>query len=244
MSINDQNMDCMEMMAALADKSKNLAPVDPPYFKGPNREKYFGGGYSSTGVKRPDYPGIKGWEIPTLEYFNELTRVSENQIIWGANYFSFIGEPFETPRGEEIGDFIKKHPVGWIIWDKCNGNSSFNDYELAWTSFEKPTVIFKFMWNGMIQGRNRVCGHVAQGNKALNEKRIHPTQKPVELYLWMLETYAEDGDEILDTHTGSGSIKIACHRLGLNFTGSELDKKYYDLSEQRFKEETAQQSFL
>jgi site-specific DNA-methyltransferase (adenine-specific) len=227
------NEDNMVMMARYPDKYFDLAIVDPPYFNGPDKLGYFGARLSPAGAYREQYKKIDSWSIPDKRYFNELKGVSENQIIWGANYYDFIGQPFKTPRGKEIHQWIKDNPVGWIIWDKCNGNSSFNDYELAWTSFDRPTVIFKYVWNGMMQGKSIEQGDITQGNKKLNEKRIHPTQKPVNLYKWILQEYAKPGQKIIDANFGSGSIGIACHDMDFELVACDIDKNSFEAAGQR-----------
>jgi site-specific DNA-methyltransferase (adenine-specific) len=152
--------------------------------------------------------------MPTKAYFKELKRVSKNQIIWGANHFI---------------QNIPESNSSCCIWDKQNGNNSFSDCEMAYTSFRTALRKFEFRWQGMLQGDMK--------NK---ETRIHPTQKPVQLYKWLLQNYAKQGDKILDTHLGSGSIALACHELGFDLTACELDKEYYDAAFKRFKEQTAQ----
>jgi site-specific DNA-methyltransferase (adenine-specific) len=155
---------------------------------------------------------------PGPEYFAELFRVSKNQIVWGANHY------------------ISMMPIDascWIVWDKDNFTSHFADCELAWTSFPTAVRKFKFRWSGFFQG-----------NMKTKEIRIHPTQKPVQLYKWLLMNYAKPGDKILDTHLGSGSSRIACHQLGYDFTGFELDKGYFDDQEKRFKQITSQPTLL
>lgn len=161
-------------------------------------------------------------EPSSREYFEELFRVSKNQIIWGCNYFDF------TLAG------------GLIVWDKCNDGSDQSDVEVAFCSLTKRIDIFRYMWRGMFQGKSITEGTVQQGNKALNEKRIHPTQKPVALYEWLLNRYAKPGDIILDTHVGSASSLIACYRTNHPYVGFELDKHYYDLSKKRLDAEMAQ----
>jgi len=192
-----RNCDNMELMAEFPDNHFDLAIVDPPYFTGPNKSGYYGGGYSNLGIKRSKhYHEITDWAVPEEEYFIELMRVSKNQIIWGANHF--------------VNKFNASSSC-WIVWDKENGKSSFADAELAYTSMngavrsfhaEEPVQQFRYMWNGMHQGS-------FGGDVRKNEKRIHCTQKPVILYRWLLQSYAEEGYEILDTHLGSGSIAIA-----------------------------------
>lgn len=236
------NQRCEIGMKQFPDKYFKLAPVDPPYFSGPEKRQYYGQKISNKGVKRIDYPVTETWEIPGDDYFEELFRVSEQQIIWGANYFTFKDIiPFKTPRRNEITDFIKKYPTGWIIWDKCNGDSSFNDFELAWTSFNEPTRVYQYMWNGMMQGKSISEGHIMQGNKKLNEKKIHPTQKPVNLYKWLLREYANEGDNILDTHVGSASSRLASYDLGFDFVGFEINPIHFANQEKRYKEHISQQ---
>ena len=205
--------DCMEYMAQMPDNAYDLAICDPPYFDGPGGPGYYGKGDSNLGVKRAKfYNKCDHWDIPDEHYFKELKRVSKNQIIWGANHFA--------------GLFDSSSP-SWIVWDKDNGQRSFADAEVAYTSFSTAVRIYKYMWNGMHQGS-------LGGNKKLNETRIHPTQKPVALYKWLLQNYAKGGDKILDTHLGSGSIAIACWDLKYDLTGYELDKDYYNASCKRF----------
>jgi len=196
------NGDCMAVMATMPDNHYDLAIVDPPYFTGPNKSGYYGKGYSSLGVQRAKhYDSLPVWEVPDAEYFQELRRVSRNQIVWGANHFAGVSD-FSGP--------------GWIVWDKLNGESSFADAELAYSSFDKACRVFRYVWNGMHQGQYG-------GNKALNEKRIHPTQKPVALYEWLLAKYAMPGQRILDTHLGSGSIALAALNMGFELHGAEID---------------------
>jgi site-specific DNA-methyltransferase (adenine-specific) len=168
-------------------------------------------------AKRNDYSSIKDWDsnTPTKEYFNELFRVSKNQIIWGGNYF-------ELPLTKS-----------WLIWDKKIEDKYSNDFadcELAWNSFNKPAKIVRYLWSGMLQPDMK--------NK---QKRIHPTEKPIQLYKWIIDNYANQGEKILDTHLGSGSIALACHDYGFELTACELDKEYYDKSIQRIKDHVAQQ---
>ena len=156
----------------------------------------------------------KDWdnEVPSEAYFKELFRVSKNQLIWGGNYFDLPNSRF------------------WIVWDKNNGESDFADGEMCWGSFDKPMRIKRVNWCGS------ACKHETGQNK------IHPTQKPVKLYKWLLHNYTNEGDLILDTHLGSGSIAIACHYMKRNLIGYEIDKDYYDVACKRFKEQTSQQA--
>ncbi len=206
--------DCMEIMKSFPDKSFDLAIVDPPYFSGPERRQFYGSKVSSIGVTRL-YARTDTWQVPTAEYFDELQRVARFYVVWGCNYYDYVFAP------------------GRIVWDKCNGQSSFSDCELAATNLFQSVRLFPFMWNGMCQGKSMLEGRTMQGNKKLNEKRIHPTQKPVALYAWLLTHYAREGWKILDTHLGSGSIAIACDTLGFQLSGIELNRHYYDLAKAR-----------
>lgn len=215
------NEDNMALMARYPDKYFDLAIVDPPYFSGPEKRKFYGQEVSNKGVKRIDYAVTDTWELPNAEYFKELFRISEHQIIWGCNYFDLI------------------FPPGRIIWDKVNGDSSFSDCEIAYCSKHETVRIFRYMWNGMMQGKSVSEGYIMQGNKKLNEKKTHPTQKPVNLYKWLLSKYAKPNDKVLDTHLGSGSIAIACHDFGFELTACELNKYHYENAINRIKEHTA-----
>jgi len=200
------NEDNMELMARYPDKYFELAIVDPPYGIGED------GGKNRRANSRHTK---KTWdsEKPSKKYFKELFRISNNQIIWGANYFT---------------EFLSSS-MGWICWDKKLDNSDFSDFELAFTSFDRAAKIFRYSKNG----GSRLPHALAD--------IIHPTQKPVALYKWLLRNYAKPGDKILDTHLGSGSIAIACHDLGFDLTACELDKEYFDKSMERIEKHTAQQ---
>ena len=209
------NMDCMEAMRSMPDQCFDLAVVDPPYGIGESGRK----NKSRTNLaKATDYSPFFGEdkEPPPVEFFTQLARVSKKQIIFGANHFiSRLPPPADTPC--------------WIVWDKQNGGSDFADFEMAWTSFNRAARIFRFRWAGMLQG-----------NMKNKEPRIHPTQKPVALYAWIFQHYAKPGDRILDTHLGSGSSRIAAWDAGLDFTGYEIDREYFDAQEKRFQQHTAQ----
>lgn len=219
------NMDCMEAMRKMPDKCFDLAVVDPPYFSGPEKRGYYGSRESKIGVHR-DYPISPSWEVPGKEYFQELIRISKDYIVFGCNYFDF------------------RFPPGRIVWDKCNSGSSFSDCELAATSIHDSTRLFRFMWNGMMQGKSITDGSVMQGNKKKNEVRIHPTQKPIALYTWIFSRYAKPGYKILDTHLGSGSSRIAAYEACLDFVGFEIDPYYFQKQEERFEAYKAQCSLF
>jgi site-specific DNA-methyltransferase (adenine-specific) len=201
--INITNEDNMDLMSRYEDNHFDLAIVDPPYGIGAS-EMTMG-----SGVKK--WKKGKKWddEIPNKKYFDELFRVSKNQIIWGGNYF-----PLSQSRC-------------WIFWDKLVPvGVDFADGELAWCSFDKVLRKAKIPYSGF-RGSDK-------GGK------IHPTQKPVKLYEWILMNYAKERDKILDTHLGSGSIALACHNLGYDLTACELDKEYYDAAIKRLKQHQAQ----
>lgn len=221
-------MDCTQGMKEFPDKYFNLAIVDPPYGRkehgGRNRSGYVRQKNGSKIFVKDGQYGNRNWdnEPPSEDYFNELMRVSKNQIIFGCNYFDY---PL-------IG--------GRIIWDKCNDGSDQSDAEIAYCSMNDRVDIFRYMWRGMFQGKSITEGTTQQGNKRLNEKRIHPTQKPVALYEWLLSRYAKPNDIILDTHVGSASSLIACYNTNHKFVGFELDEYYYKVSKQRLDAEMAQ----
>lgn len=218
-------------MRQYPDNYFDLAIVDPQYGIGEdggknrgfyatqkNGDKVFipSGNYIKTGRdSRPTDP----------EYFDELFRVSKEQIIWGANYF-------------------RLPPGGAIVWDKCNDGSDQSGAEIAFNSLTKRVDVFRFMWRGMFQGKSILEGTVQQGNKALNEKRIHPNQKPVALYTWLLQKYAKPGWKLLDTHLGSGSSRIAAYELGYEFTGYEIEPEIFKKQQKRYEEHIAQLSIM
>ena len=205
------NCDCMEYMATVPDKYFDLAIVDPPYGIGVNVSMG-----RRKGQEKSGYHKFAGGDIapPEKAYFIELQRISKNQIIWGANHF-ISKIPFDSSC--------------WLVWDKDNGDSDYSDCELAWCSFSSPVRKFKYRWAGMLQE-----------NMKNKELRIHPTQKPVALYNWLLTNCAKKGQRILDTHLGSGSSAIAAHYFGVDFVGCELDKDYFEAAKARFDMATKQ----
>jgi site-specific DNA-methyltransferase (adenine-specific) len=213
------NRDCLEAMREFPDKYFELAIVDPPYGIGFDGHSQINGkSGKSKNFKSKTLYAKKEWDSkrPSNEYFNELIRVSEHQIIWGGNYFT---------------DLLSV-TNGWIYWDKKvtpEENTTFSDGELAWTSISKPLKKFTYGWTGFS----------LLNNPDYNGK-IHPTQKPVALYKWLLKNYANVGDKILDTHLGSGSSRIAAFDMGFEFYGYELDKEYFDASCKRFEQHKAQ----
>jgi len=208
-SINLYNKDCMKAMKDMADNQYDLAIVDPPYGIGADITQQYNSVNKriSNGGKWKKYKKTN-WDSspPSVKYFNELLRVSKNQIIWGGNYF------------------FNLNLSGVIIWNKYE-NLNMKDGELAKTSFNT----FK------IFNMSRADAYI---NKC--DVKIHPTQKPVKLYEWLLMNYSKEGDKILDTHLGSGSIAIACHNLGYDLDAYEIDKEYYEATIKRFNNHTSQ----
>jgi site-specific DNA-methyltransferase (adenine-specific) len=209
----------MELLKSLADKAIDLAIIDVPYGinEGAKQRKNRPSKLWKKANKEIKY-AKKVWDssAPNEQYFNELFRVSKNQIIWGANHF--------------IENIKSANSSAWIFWDKKNGNTYFSDGELAWTSFKKGVRKFEYLWNGF--------------QKQHPEDRIHPTQKPVALYKWLLKNYAKEGDKILDTHIGSGSSAIACYDMGFDLLACELDKEYFDAMTIRFEQHKLQQKLI
>jgi len=194
--VNIYNQDCMEAMAGFDDNRFDLAIVDPPYRdeNQPTKEMRLKGSMNTLNGR------------PTKEYWNELNRVSKEQIVWGANNF-------ELPQWK-----------GFLVWDKkiTGVKGKYSECEVASISMSTTSSIYSY------------------GVQSVPEMKIHPTQKPVALYEWLLMNYAKEGDKILDTHLGSGSIAIACHNLGYDLEGYELDKDYYDAAKKRLQEHQSQ----
>lgn len=202
--------DNMQLMARYPDNYFELAIVDPPYGIGIDGQK-------KSINKNPKYNrkehAKKSWDsaTPSQTYFNELKRVSKNQIIWGGNYFTEYLKPTKA----------------WIFWYKGQNDLTMSDGEMAWTSFESVTRQIEI---------NRA--------QLIKQNTFHPTEKPYKLYKWLLDKYAKQGDKILDTHLGSGSIAIACHDYGFELTACELDAEYYEKAVQRIKNHTNQQNLF
>jgi site-specific DNA-methyltransferase (adenine-specific) len=211
------NIDCMDLLKATPDKFYDLAIVDPPYGIGD-----FVNSLGKKHHKKIDWNN----EIPTIEYFNELQRVSKNKIVFGFNYYR---------------DFIKDK--GIIVHDKTGGGRRFNPKELsnvdiASHSFNNTMKIYHYTWIGNVQGsRINWDNNGADG-------RIHPCQKPISLYEWLLNNYAKQGDKILDTHLGSGSHAIACNNLGFELTACELDTDYFNAACKRIEQASKQTSLF
>jgi site-specific DNA-methyltransferase (adenine-specific) len=201
--------DCTEALKRFSDGYFDIAVVDPPYGIGANKMQLGNG-------KKKIYRGEADWDnaIPTAEYFEQLFRVSKNQIVWGGNYMTEYLKPTSA----------------WLFWDKGTGENDFADGELAWTSYNGALRKITKSWVG--------------ANAKDGLERIHPTQKPIYLYDWIFNRFAKEGNLILDTHVGSGSSRIAAHKNNLHFVGFEIDKGYYEAQEKRFNAVISQQSLF
>lgn len=222
------NVDCMEYMATLPDKYFDLAVCDPPYGIGEGGQKAasrgkqvdFGKSQSNAKAYNRTYPVYDDSKSPDRSVFKEIIRVSQNQIIFGANHF------------------ISKIPYDshcWIVWDKQNDTNDFSDCELAWTSFKGAVRVFRYRWNGMLKGEQKSADRIT---------RIHPNEKPRQLYRWIYSRYAETGQKIFDPFLGSGSSRIVAYDAGLDFVGCEIDETYFRLQEERFAAHTAQMNLF
>jgi site-specific DNA-methyltransferase (adenine-specific) len=200
------NEDCMELMSRYPDKYFELAIVDPPYGLGMGTVSIPSEKNTNSQQKFYKDLKIKRWDdnTPNKEYFDELKRVSKNQIAWGGNYMA-----------EHLGN-----TKCIIIWDKMTYIPTMSQYEFAFCSFNKHPKMVKI--------------------NSTDIDRMHPTQKPVKLYEWLLKNYANEGDKILDTHLGSGSSRIAADKMGFDFYACELDRDYFEAQEKRFKEYKSQ----
>lgn len=210
--IDISNQNCEDAMKQFPDNYFKIAIVDPPYGISSGGENWKPRTLSQGAgkLKGRAIQSNSDWDNtpPSVEYFNQLKRISENQIIWGGNYFNLS-------------------PARCVIaWDKEQPWENFSAWEMAWTSFDMPAKLFRF------------------NNVLFNRGKIHPTQKPVELYAWLLNIFAKPGDKILDTHLGSGSIAIACHYFKCHLTGYEISPKYFSDACERIRRETLQQSLF
>lgn len=209
------NDDCLNVMKQIPDKYFDLCLTDPPYGINVLKNGQVGGGLIAKVTKYEK----KDWDKapPRVDYFNEIKRISKNQIIFGGNYFA---------------EWLGNSPC-WLVWNKMNETTKFADCELAWTSFKSAVRKYDFLWNGMLQQ-----------NMKNKEKRIHPTQKPVGLFSMILRDYSKEGDKIFDPFSGSGTTAIACHRGKRQFLCVEKDEFYFQKSVERLEEERKQMILL
>ena len=218
-----KNCDCLEYMKTVSDKWFDLAIVDPPYGIHVTKMSMCGGfgGRGDSTAKKLRNSRLRGagklkdriinqmscdWDFypPTQEYFDELFRITKNQIIWGGNYFNL-------PPSRCV-----------VCWDKEQAFENFSQVEIAWTSFDRPAKLFRYSNSGSSKDRS---------------KKIHPTQKPVVLYHYLLKNFANKGDRIFDSHLGSGSSRIAAYKTGFDFYATEIDEVYFNDQEERFNRE-------
>ena len=199
--------DCLEFMKLLPDKSIDLCLTDPPYGIGVVNKQTFGG----AGLCQNTQHIKSNWDkqSPNKKYFNEILRISKNQIIFGGNYFTD-----KLPKSEK-----------WLVWDKKSDDNKFSDCELIWTSFKGAIKIFRFLWKGMLQE-----------DMKHKEARHHPTQKPIPLMKWIIKNYSNENDLILDPFTGSGSTLVAAQALGRRFIGIEISEKYCEIARERLRQ--------
>jgi len=200
------NMDCLDGMKQLDDNSIDLVLTDPPYGINENNKRNI----SRAKMAKPIDYGDYDWDKNKIdkEYFDEMLRVSKNQIIFGGNYYTNFLYPTSC----------------WIVWDKDNGHSDFADCELAWGSFNSAVRKFKWRWLGLYQERMKY-----------KEKRYHPTQKPLPLFRWILEKYSKENDIILDPFLGCGTTAIGCKELNRRFIGIDINEKYIEIANRRLK---------
>ena len=206
------NEDNMTLMARYPDNYFDLAIVDPPYGIGAGSNNFKNGTSNNKTIdfRETDWDN----EIPNKEYFDELFRVSKNQIIWGGNYMTEYLPPKSC----------------WLFWDKGTGDNSYADGELAWTSFDGAMRKITKSWVG--------------ANAKNGTKRIHPTEKPIYLYGWIINKYCKEGFKVLDTHLGSGSIALACDMYKVDLVACEIDEKYFNNAKKRLEVEQSQQSLF
>ena len=209
------NADCLDILKQLPDKCVDLVLTDPPYGIGYDKQASSVGGtqHGKAATQKRIYKQTN-WDnkTPEKEVFDEIVRVSKRQIIFGGNYFANM----------------LSNSKCWLVWDK-HINGEFADCELAWTSFDKPVKKYDYLWNGMLQE-----------NMKEKEERIHPTQKPVGLFMKILQDYSKENDLVLDCFSGSGTTAVACHKLKRRFICIEKDSEYWRASCERLEQERKQ----
>ena len=207
--------DCLDILKQLPDRCVDLVLTDPPYGIGYDKQASIVGGtkYGNAATKKRIYKKTD-WDnkTPEKKVFDEIIRISKNQIIFGGNYFANL-----LPNSK-----------CWLVWDK-HINGDFADCELAWTNFNKPVKKYDYLWNGMLQQ-----------NMKEKEQRIHPTQKPVGLFMKILQDYSKENDLVLDCFSGSGTTAVACHKLKRRFIGVEIDEEYAKIAQERLEQEQKQ----
>lgn len=207
------HMDALDFLRTFKDKSIDLIMTDPPYGIDIPSNK-IGGSKNASATK---FVQVDSWDksIPSKDIFDEIFRVSKNQVIFGGNYFT----KYLPPTGS------------WVVWDKRCGitpQRSYADCELVWTSFNKPARIIRFLWDGFIQDKRNIC----------KEKRLHPTMKPLEVMKDLIKMFSIEGDIIMDPFSGSGSTLVACKQLNRYYIGSEINKEYVKICQSRLNQST------
>lgn len=250
MIVNLFNEDIYSATPNYKNRAFNICLSDPPYGINESSKNHQG---RNTPIKQKngsilrapavDY-GKYDWDrtTPPPAFFEEIKRISDIQLIFGANYFeSIAGTAFKSPRRPQFDDFIAQHPYHWILWDKVRGNTDFNDCELIWCSHPIQSYILPFMWNGMLQGKSITEGTKAQGNKKLQQKRIAVAEKPILVYQFLIGQMlnflpaTHKPLKIIDTHIGSGSSILGADKTGLDieFTGYEINTAILQKAETR-----------
>jgi site-specific DNA-methyltransferase (adenine-specific) len=229
--------DSKDVLREIPNGFCDLVLTDPPYGIGECR-----GQHKSRNANRVDrrtgtpivikHDGYKtnSWDLcpPAPELFTEMKRISKHQIVWGGNYFAAI---------------LGNSPC-WLVWDKVNGECDFADCELAWTSFPSAVRLIAYMWCGFLQGKSIKEGRTSQGDKRLCEPRVHPTQKPVPLFVWCLLNYSKPGDLVIDPFCGSGTTALACHKTGRRFICIDREPEYVKIAQQRYEEMLVQRNLF
>jgi len=239
----------MDLMGRYEDKYFPIAIIDPQFGIGESSKNHKS---RNTPIKQKDGSYLKApesnyskkkWDDKpaNTDFFNEIIRVSQQQVVFGGNYFRrLIGFTCKPPRRSEYSDFIIRNPKGYIIWDKINGSNDFNDCEVIYTSFNFDSFVVYYMWNGMMQGvevsTDFSVANKQIGNKKLNEKRMHPTHKPSKIYFWLFEFIYSLGfcfETVLDTNVGQGTIILPCLAKNINLIACDIDEEYTSIAKQR-----------
>jgi site-specific DNA-methyltransferase (adenine-specific) len=207
--------DCADVLREFPDGVADLVLTDPPYGIGEAAGKNDSRGNLAPVTMFTRYE----WDNspPPAEFFSSIKRVGKNQIVWGGNYFA-----------AHLGN-----SSCWLVWDKLNGENDFADCELAFTSFPKAVRRFSYRWAGFLQG-----------NMACKEQRVHPTQKPVPLFVWCLLNYSKPGDLVIDPCCGSGTTALACHKTGRRFVCIDKEPEYIRIAQERYQALVAQQDLF
>lgn len=245
--------DNMELMERYPNKYFDVAVIDPEYGIGESSKNHKSRNTaivqkngSKLKTKDSNYTK-KHWDNkpPSDDFFNEIKRVSINQVIFGANYFSqIIKNTCKPPRRNEYDYFLKQNPKGFIIWDKVNGSNDFNDCEIIYTSYDFDSFVLYYMWNGMMQGvdvsTDLQKALIQIGDKSLNEKRLHPTQKPIKLIKWIFNFLNIFNLKVLDTNTGLMVVVLVSIDAECEIVACDKEEEYFNKGIQRVKNHVSQ----